>query len=166
MALTEAGFDLAVPDLSLLPAVRMPQVAEELRACVRHLQDRGPIHLSGHSSGAHLAAVLATEFAFASVTLVSGPYDLEPVLLSARRDYVQLTPEEAEALNPYRHAHRIAAPVIVAWGTAESPEFIRQGEAMARATGARAFVLDGQHHFQTPYALCAGPVHDAMLALS
>ncbi len=164
-ALTAAGFDLAVPDFSLLPGKRMPEVVEELRACVRHLAGHGPLHISGHSSGGHLAAVLATECPFASATFISGLYDLEPVLLSARRHYVQLTVEEAHALSPIRHVHRITAPVLMAWGTAESPEFIRQGQEMAKATGAQTFVLQGQHHFETPYALNAGPLHEALCAL-
>jgi arylformamidase len=158
-----AGFDVAVPDFSLLPAARLPGVVAELEACLRFLAPRGPVHLSGHSSGAHLAAVLATRFRLASVTLVSGIYDLEPVLLSARGAYVKLTPEEAAALSPIRHAACITASLTLAWGTAESPEFIRQGEEMAAATGARRLVLDGTHHFAAAYALCAGPLFRAML---
>ena len=165
-AFTAAGLDVAVPDFSLLPAKRLPDVVAELRSCVRFLASGGPIHLSGHSSGAHLAAVLATEFAFASVALVSGAYDLAPVLLSSRRDYIHLSAEEAEALSPVRHTARITAPLLVAWGTAESPEFIRQGEAMAVATGARRFVLDGLHHFAAPYALTSGPLYQALVALA
>jgi arylformamidase len=164
-ALTAAGFDVAVPDFSLLPGKRLPEVVEELRRCVAFLAPRGPIHLSGHSSGAHLAAVLATEAAFASVTLVSGIYELEPVLLSSRRDYVQLTAEEGAALSPIRHAGRIKAPMLIAWGTRESPEFIRQGEAMAEATGARRFVLEGVNHFEAVYALGGGALHGALLTL-
>lgn len=165
-ALTAAGFDVAVPDFSPLPTARMPVVVDELLACVAFLAGRGPIHLSGHSSGAHYAAVLATMQRFASVSLVSGVYDLEPVLLSARRDYVQLSATEAQALSPIRHVARIGAPVLIAWGTAESPEFIRQGEAMALATGARRFVLDGTHHFAAPYALADGALHKALVSLS
>jgi arylformamidase len=164
-ALAAAGFDVAVPDFSLLPGTPMPAVVEELAACAAFLAGSGPIHLSGHSSGAHYAAVLATLLPFASVTLVSGVYDLTPVLLSARRDYVRLSAEEAAALSPIRHAARIAAPVFVAWGTAESPEFIRQSEAMADATAARRFVLQGLNHFAAPYALTEGPLHKALISL-
>ena len=165
-ALTAAGFDVAVPDFSLLPARRLPEVVEELRGLVARLGADGPLHLSGHSSGAHLAAVLATEFRFASVALVSGIYDLRPVLLSARREYVRLMPGEAETLSPVRHAAQIASPLLIAWGTAESPEFIRQGEEMAAATGAPRFVLEGVNHFAAAYALAAGPVHESLLRLA
>ncbi|WP_439595344.1 alpha/beta hydrolase [Falsiroseomonas sp.] len=163
-ALTAAGFAVAVPDFSLLPARRLPDVVAELRDCVAWLRPRGPIHLSGHSSGAHLAAVLATEMAFASVTLVSGIYDLAPVLLSARRHYVQLEAAEAAALSPIRQAARIAPPLRLAWGTAESPEFIRQSEAMAAATGAETFVLPGVNHFGAAYAPAQGPLQAALTA--
>jgi arylformamidase len=163
-AFCAAGFQVAVPDFSLLPARRLPDVVAELRACVAWLRPRGPIHLSGHSSGAHLAAVLATEMAFASVTLVSGVYDMEPVLLSARRLYVELTAAEAVALSPIRQAARIHAPLRLAWGTGESPEFIRQSEAMAAATGAKTFVLSGQNHFAAAYAPAQGALHAALTA--
>jgi arylformamidase len=87
------------------------------------------------------------------------------VLLSARGDYVHLSAEEAHELSPLRHAARIAAPVRIAWGTAESPEFIRQGQAMAAAlSGARRFVLQDVHHFAAAYALTAGPLHEAIVA--
>ncbi|NKE45391.1 alpha/beta fold hydrolase [Roseomonas frigidaquae] len=163
-ALTAAGFAVAVPDFSLLPARRLPDVVAELRDCVRFLRPRGPIHLSGHSSGAHLAAVLAVEMDFASVTLVSGVYELEPVLLSARRAYVALDAAEVAALSPIRQAGRIRAPLRLAWGTAESPEFIRQSEAMVAATGAASFVLPGVNHFAAAYAPAQGALHDALTA--
>ncbi|MDO9501219.1 alpha/beta hydrolase [Falsiroseomonas sp.] len=163
-ALTAAGYAVAVPDFSLLPGRRLPDVVAELRDCVGWLRSRGPIHLSGHSSGAHLAAVLATETEFASVTLVSGVYDLEPVLLSARRAYVTLDATEAAALSPLRHAARLRGRLRLAWGTAESPEFIRQSEAMATATAAEAFVLPGVNHFAAAYAPAQGALHAALIA--
>ncbi|NKC32862.1 alpha/beta hydrolase [Falsiroseomonas selenitidurans] len=164
-AFCAAGFEVAVPDFSLLPARRLPDVVQELRDCVAWLRPRGPIHLSGHSSGAHLAAVLATEQDFASVTLVSGLYDLEPVLLSSRRDYVMLDAAEAAALSPLRHAARITAPVFLAWGTAESPEFIRQSAALAAALPqAACFVLPGVNHFAAAYAPAQGAMHEAVVA--
>ncbi len=163
-ALSAAGFAVAVPDFSLLPARRLPDVVAELRACVAWLRPRGPVHLSGHSSGAHLAAVLAMEQDFASVTLVSGVYDLEPVLLSARRAYVALDAAEAAALSPLRHAARLRGKLRLAWGTAESPEFIRQSEAMAAATGAEAFVLPGVNHFAAAYAPAQGALNAALIA--
>lgn len=148
-----AGAHHVVPHFSKLPAVRMPEVVDELARAVafvwrnarEHGGDPDRILLSGHSSGAHLAAVLLTldwpardlpADVIKSALLVSGIYDLEPVLLSARGDYVRLSREEAERLSPIRHVGRIGCPVTLVHGDRESPDFIRQAEAFAAALAA------------------------------
>lgn len=169
-ALLAAGWDMAVPDFRLLPEVRMPEMVEDVVAACLWAAARGRLHLSGHSSGAHLAAVAATDGRLAgriaSLTLISGSYDLEPVLLSARGDYVKLSADEADEFSPIRHAARITAPVLLAHGDGESPEFIRHTQAMGAALGVAPIVLAGTNHFAAAYALASGPVHQAMLALS
>ncbi|MDO9215987.1 MAG: alpha/beta hydrolase, partial [Lacisediminimonas sp.] len=111
--------------------------AQELRV------DPGRIHLSGHSSGAHLAAVALTtdwtgEYGLAadlltSAVLVSGLYDMQPVRLSARGDYVHFTDQMEQVMSSQRHLHRIVTPAIVVHGTEESPEFQRQSREFAQA---------------------------------
>jgi arylformamidase len=149
-AMTAAGMHLVAPHFTNLPACRMPDMVEQLARALgwvyAHAREFGGnpdrILLSGHSSGAHLAAVLATlDWAarglpadLVKVALcVSGTYDLTPVLLSARRAYIDLTREEAERLSPLRHVRAMRCPVIVVTGGRESPEFIRQGMAFATA---------------------------------
>ena len=105
--------------------------------------DPDRVCLGGHSSGAHLAAVAlitdwAAEFglptdALKGGLLLSGMYDLEPVSLSWRSRYVSFTEEMVEALSPQRHVERITAPLAVAYGTLETPEFQRQAEDFAAA---------------------------------
>ena len=104
--------------------------------------DRNRILLSGHSSGAHLAAVLATvdwsgiglpADLFCGLVCISGAYDLEPVVISARRSYIDLTDEEVDRLSPRRHAEKIRCPVRVLYGDKETPEFIRQAHKFAEA---------------------------------
>jgi arylformamidase len=109
--------------------------------------DPARIHLSAHSSGAHLAAVaLTTDWTrdfgmpndvIKSALLCSGLYDLEPVRLSARSTYVAFTDENAHALSAMRHLDRITAPLAVAYGTRETPEFQRQSQEFADALAAR-----------------------------
>ena len=131
------------------------------------------IYLSGHSSGAHLAGVaLVTDWsAFgvpASVVkgalLCSGMYDLKPVRLSARSSYVKFTDAVEDALSTQRHLARINCPVILAYGTKETPEFQRQTRDFAAALKAAAkpvqlLVADGYNHFEiietlaNPYGL-------------
>ena len=125
--------------------------------------DPRQIYVCGHSSGAHLAGVvLTTDWprAFglpANVVsgglLNSGMYDLQPVRLSARSDYIKFTDDVVEALSPIRHVGRLTCPILVSHGTLESPEFIRQSRdfvAAARAAGksAELLVAEGYNHFE------------------
>ena len=149
-AFTGAGINYAAPDFTKLPAVRIPDMADQLCRALAFVYrearafgaDPDRILVSGHSSGAHLAAVLLTVDWTAcglpvdlvkGAVLVAGLYDMEPVLLSSRRTYVHLDRAEAERLSPLRHVAKIRCPVVVAHGGRESPEFIRQAEAFAAA---------------------------------
>ncbi len=136
--------------------------------------DANRLYISGTSSGAHLAGVALTtdwqkEFGLPADTLkgglcCSGMYDLYPVSLSARAGYVKFTPETIENLSPLRHLEKLVAPVIVAHGTLETPEFHRQNRDFAaaiKAAGKPVTFLIGQgyNHFEmfetlgNPYGL-------------
>jgi len=131
------------------------------------------IYLAGHSSGAHLAGcVLITEWAkeglppdiIKGALLCSGMYDLKPVRLSSRSRYVKVTDETEAALSAQRHLGRFRAPVILAYGSLETPEFQRQSRDFAAAltaAGKRVQLLVGKgyNHFEmletlaNPYGL-------------
>jgi arylformamidase len=64
---------------------------------------------------------------------VSGMFDLRPVRLSSRGEYIKFTDEMEYALSPIRHLDRIRAPLVVAYGSYETPEFKRQSHDFARA---------------------------------
>ena len=121
------------------------------------------IFVSGHSSGGHLAGLVLTthwpERYDLPDTLIkgglcaSGMYDLEPVRLSWRNDYLNLTDESVEALSPERHIENLSAPLIVAYGTYETPEFRRQAQDFAsivQAAGKPVQLIagDGYNHFE------------------
>jgi len=138
------------------------------------------LFVTGHSSGAHLAAVaLTTDWASLGLPAsllkgglcVSGIYDLEPVMLSARRAYIVLDEAEVGLLSPLRHLDRLACPVAVAWGGRESPDFQRQGRALADALGARGLLAacvndEAADHFELVEDLAdpATPLARAALA--
>jgi arylformamidase len=154
---------------SLLP------MAEQVRRAVawvyRNAQsfggDPNRIHVSGRSSGAHLGGVvLITDWKEFGVPddvvkgalLSSGMYDLKPVRLSKRSAYIKFTDEMEHALSTQRHLHRINCPVIVAYGTYETPEFQRQSRDFAAALKAaskevRLLVGEGYNHFELPETL-------------
>jgi arylformamidase len=94
----------------------------------------------------------------------SGLFDLKPVRLSARGSYVKFTDEMEQALSPQRHLDKLNAPVIVAYGTLETPEFQRQSRDFAAAVKAagkpvQLLVGEGYNHFEiretlaNPYGL-------------
>lgn len=96
--------------------------------------------------------------------VISGMYDLEPVRLSARSDYVRFTDAVVEALSPQRHIGRLTCPLVIAYGTLETPEFQRQARdfaATARNAGkpVELLVAEGYNHFEiletlaSPYGL-------------
>ena len=129
--------------------------------------DASRIHISGHSSGAHLTGcVLVTDWSrygvpddiLAGALVASGMYELTPVALSARRLYVNFDAETIAQLSSQRHLARIKMPVIVAYGTEESPEFQRQNQEFAaalEAAGKSVQLLVGRayNHFEMTEAL-------------
>jgi len=63
-------------------------------------------------------------------------YEMTPVRLSWRRTYVSYTDAMADAMSSQRHIDKIIAPVTVAYGTLETPDFQRQNRAFAAALSA------------------------------
>ncbi len=142
-AFIEAGMHYVVPDFSALPDVRLVDVVEQLVRAVswvyrnagRYGADGNRIYLSGHSSGGHLCAVLLTTDwtrhglpadVIKGGLCVSGIYDMEPVLISARRSYVKLSDDEKHRLSPIENAQALNCPVSIVYAQGDSPEFRRQ----------------------------------------
>lgn len=125
--------------------------------------DPNRVYITGHSSGAHLSGcTLVTDwqkdFGLADNILkggllISGMYDLKPVRLSKRSEYVKFTDEIEQALSSQRHLDKLNAPIIVAYGTQETPEFQRQNRDFAAAVKAEGkpvelIVGEGFNHFE------------------
>jgi arylformamidase len=140
-------------------------VAWIYKNAVRFGGDPNRLYLSGHSSGAHLAGVvLVTDWTknfglppdvVKGGVLMSGMYDLRPVRLSKRSEYVKFSDEMEQALSSQRHLDRLNTPLILAHGTLESPEFQRQTREFAAAVKAagktvQLIVAEGYNHFELP----------------
>jgi arylformamidase len=125
--------------------------------------DPNRVYLTGHSSGAHLSGcVLVTDWEkdfglpadiIKGGLLISGMYDLKPVRLSKRSAYVKFSDEIEQALSSRRHIDKLNAPIIVAYGTQETPEFQRQNREFAAAVKAAGkpvelIVGEGFNHFE------------------
>jgi len=168
-----AGAHFVVPDFAWAQDVggNLMILADQVRRAVAWVHgnaqrfggDRNRIYVSGHSSGGHLAGVILTtdwrkDFNLPVDTVKGGlcssaMYDLKPVCLSARRQYLACTDEIENALSPQRHLDKLNAPVVVTYGALESPEFQRQSRdfaAAVQAAGKRVQLLvgEGYNHFE------------------
>ncbi len=147
-----AGAHYIALDFALLPTVTMTEMVDQVRRGVAWVYRNAPtfggdparIHISGHSSGGHLAGCVAVtdwdvyglpQDVVKSTICASGMYDLQAVRLSARNEYVRLTPETEHAFSPIRHLRHLHAPVFVAYGGLESDEFKRHSREFATALG-------------------------------
>ncbi|MFL6798113.1 MAG: alpha/beta hydrolase [Xanthobacteraceae bacterium] len=164
----ERGFHTCVLNFAGLKTVRMPEMLAQVQRGIAwvasHTQelkaDARRLHVCGHSSGAHLAslALLQDHSPIHSATLISGAYELEPVMLSARRSYVLLEPAEVAALSPIRHIDRIGCPLLVAFCGNDTPEYQRHARAFHEALQRRGKVAELFHlslanHFDSVFSL-------------
>jgi arylformamidase len=135
--------------------------------------DRNRLYLISHSSGSHLAGCTVThDWAkdglpldiLKGATLSSGMYDLKPVRLSKRSKYVKFTDAMEQELSAMRHLDRLHTPLVLSYGTYETPEFQRQTRdfaAAVKAAGKPVELLVGEayNHFEmletlaNPYGL-------------
>jgi arylformamidase len=138
------------------------------------------VHVCGTSSGAHLGGVAATTDwtrygvaadAVRGYTLCSGMYDLRGPRLSKRSAYVKFTDDAEEALSPQRHIAHVNAPIVLVYGSLETPEFQRQSrdfaDALTRAGKACELIrAEGYNHFEVAETLGNpyGPLGRAVLA--
>lgn len=124
--------------------------------------NRERMYLAGHSSGAHLAGqTLVADWPafgvpaqpFQAALLESGLYEMKPVRLSARSKYVAFTDDSEAKLSTQRQLARIDIPVVLAYGTKETPEFKRQTRDFASAMLAAGKTVElivgrGYNHFE------------------
>ncbi|QIB65079.1 alpha/beta hydrolase [Kineobactrum salinum] len=124
--------------------------------------DPDRLYLSGFSSGAHLgsAAIVAdwNPFGFEKIpykgaVLISGMYDLHPVRLSNRSEYVRFTDEIVDMMSAQRHVDKFNIPVILSHGSDETPEFKRQTREFAetlRIAGkpVQYLSIEGYNHYE------------------
>lgn len=189
----QAGAHFVVPDFAWVQDVggSLMPIADQVRRAIvwvynnaqRFGGDPSRIYISGHSSGSHLAGVLLTtdwqqDFNLPADIVkgglcCSGMFDLEPVRLSARSEYISFTDEMEQSLSPQRHLDMLTAPVIVAYGTLETPEFQRQSHDFATAVKAagkpvQLLVGESYNHFEiietlsNPYGLLGRAVLEQM----
>ena len=153
------GWSYAAVEYTLAPDAALGQIVHEVRGALQAL-DRadgfGPVVLAGHSAGAHLVAMTAlmadSPLPVAQVVLLSGVYDLRPIVHTTVNDVLHLDAAGAAALSPTLLPVAATPPVLVAIGDNETDAFHAQSHVFAarlRAAGAPVteLIVSGRHHF-------------------
>ncbi|MFP5515233.1 MAG: alpha/beta hydrolase [Alphaproteobacteria bacterium] len=157
------GWAVAMPSYTLCPENRISGITRQVACAVEAIArvQPGPLRLTGHSAGGHLASRLACADAplppevqgrVEHVVSISGLHDLRPLLNTRMNATLHLDEAEAVAESPALLRPRPGTRITCWAGDAERPEFVRQAELLANiwhglgaATELR--LADGRHHF-------------------
>lgn len=158
------GLAFAALDYTLAPAATVGDMVAECRQALQWLHaqagslgfDAGRVVVAGSSAGAHLAAMCALRTPGAppvkGAVLVSGIYEVEPLVGTSINDALGLDAAAARAASPALADLRGFPPAVVCWGAVETGEFKRQGRDFAEAlrqagTRCDAFEVPQRNHF-------------------
>ena len=164
------GAAFASINYTLCPGAPLSELVRQVRSAITWLSTHAAelghhpqrIHLSGHSAGAHLAAmaVIDAPVPIAGVTFISGVYDLTAIPHTTVNEAVGLDEAEARALSPLARIVRTSTHAIVTVAQNDTDEFRRQAWAFASAWGEVpgnvppvAIEVAGHHHFDIVFQL-------------
>jgi len=153
-----AGIGVALINYRLAPEVDMAGIVGDVRAAFAWLHGQADklgfnaesMYVTGHSTGGHLASMLAStdwresdvpEDAIKGLCSVSGIYDLEPIRRSYLNEALKLNEQQVAQLSPLHHLPRMQIPVLLTAGRDDSTEFQRQLAAYARRLQAEGFPI-------------------------
>ena len=176
------GWAVALPGYVLAPEARIAQITADIANGIACAADAvpGPIRLSGHSAGGHLAARQICQDTKLSpevleridVTLpISGLFDLRPLLeTELNAEVLHLDADEAAAESPALLRPLTGARVHAWVGAAERPEFVRQNALLSNiwaGLGAEIVetVVPDLNHFEIIDGLCdpTSPIVEAFV---
>jgi arylformamidase len=170
-ALNAAGITYISVDYTLAPKATLTEIVEEAHQAVRFLVENArklsvdPAHvvLGGHSAGAHLAA-LSFEAAVAGgaqdpgLLLISGIYELLPLVRTTINAALNLSQNEISALSPLR-SPPVCSRTAVVWGDNDTSEFAWQSQMFHQAVASvsseshQQFAMHKRNHFDLIFDL-------------
>jgi arylformamidase len=181
-ALRPRGIGTVLIGYDLCPVVTLDELVAEIIDAIEWTGDNLKTHgiyprrivLAGTSAGAHLIAMAMMTRQFPHVDaacLVSGVYDVEPVVKISVGAAIGLDATSARRNSPIRHARSLGVPLLIAVGEAESSEWQRQSEEFAKrcidaGNEVRFLKLAGAHHFSTGMAVPGSMLNDALVSLA
>jgi arylformamidase len=146
------GFAVAMPGYTLAPAARIAEMTAEIAKACRFVAARvpGPMVVTGHSAGGHLAARMGcADLAVPAVRVVpiSPLTELGPLMATTMNATLRIDAEEAASESPARLALRPGVAAHVWVGGAERPAFLWQARVLAEEWDCPWTVDPGRHHF-------------------
>jgi arylformamidase len=176
--LTEAESSFAAPGVvahgaafaalgyGLAPAYRLDEITAMARRGVRWLYDNAAafgvdprrIVLVGHSAGAQLAAMCLDVVPVRAAVLLSGLYELRPLLRTSIGPAIRLSPDEAGRNSPARLLRSGTPPLLAARGADETAGFGQQQDLLVAVANEAdvsvdTMVVPRRHHFDLPLGL-------------
>jgi len=155
--LTVRGWAVAMPSYTLAPEARIRDMTHEMARAVEAAAERvaGPICLTGHSAGGHLAARLGCRDVALKAEVrerverivpISPLTDLRAFLPISMNETLGLDDSEAVSESPVLHEAPDA--FVTVWvGAEERPVFLDQAMALRDAWSCELRVDPGRHHF-------------------
>ena len=157
------GWAVAMPSYDLCPDVQIHDISQQVAKSVSAIAARttGPISISGHSAGGHLAArmldpaLVSSDIAarYHTVIPIAPLADLRPLLKTSMNDDFRLTPEQAEAESPILMQARYPSRAAVWVGSDERLALLDQARWLSHAWDIDMVLVPDRHHFDVINAL-------------
>ena len=185
-----AGAAFVAVNFSLCPKVSLDELIRQARQAVAWAYrnaatfngDPDRFYIAGHSSGGHVGGMMVvTDWSkvtglprklIKGALLCSGMYDLVPVKLSARNDYLKLDDAAVQRNSSILQVPDTGCPLVIGYGGDEHKEFRRQSRNLAAAWRARGlsveeYEMPGVNHFalRRHFNNPDSPIFKAMLKL-
>jgi arylformamidase len=170
------GIAYTAINYTLAPRARVATIVDQCPRAIAWLLghadalgfDPRRLFVAGSSAGAHLAAMLLAsgrqramglpDRAISGAILLSGIYDLEPLIPTYVNAPLHLSVADAQELSPLDLPLGLPRPTIIAWGENETAEFKRQSRNYASRLLAAGFPVTtleaaGCNHFDIVFDL-------------
>jgi acetyl esterase/lipase len=146
------GFAVALPGYTLAPAARIAGITAEIAQACRMVAGlvTGPMVVTGHSAGGHLAARMGCadlDLPVTRVVPISPLAELGPLIATEMNRTLGLDEAEAAAESPARHPLRDGVTAHVWVGAGERPAFLLQARVLAEEWACPWTAEPGRHHF-------------------
>ena len=146
------GYAVAMPGYTLAPVARLADMTAEIARAAWFVGTRvsGPMVVTGHSAGGHLAARMGCadiSVPVARVVPISPLTELGPLMATGMNDTLKIDAEEAATESPARLALRESVSAHVWVGGDERPAFLWHARVLAEEWGCGWTVEAGRHHF-------------------